>query len=86
MAGAHAAQAFLDVLDRRAFPIGSIKFLASKNSAGKHVAFRGQQVVVEELTERSFDGVDLALFRCAQWHHPCAEVLVHCQHASCSCI
>ncbi len=53
---------FIATMDRRGFPVGKLKALASRRSAGKTVAFRGQQVVVEELTERSFDGVDIALF------------------------
>ena len=53
---------FIATMDRRAFPVGRLKALASARSAGKTVAFRGKQVVIEELTERAFDGVDLALF------------------------
>jgi aspartate-semialdehyde dehydrogenase len=49
-------------LDRRRFPVGKLKALASKRSAGKVLEFRGQKVVIEELTERSFEGVDIALF------------------------
>jgi aspartate-semialdehyde dehydrogenase len=36
--------------------------LASARSAGKPYPFRGQNLIVEELTEKSFDGVDIALF------------------------
>lgn len=36
--------------------------LASARSAGKSYEFDGQQYTVEELTENSFDGVDIALF------------------------
>src|SRR5215510_1315839 len=53
---------FIATMDRRAFPVGRLKALASRRSAGKSVAFRGKQIVIEELTERSFDGVDIALF------------------------
>jgi aspartate-semialdehyde dehydrogenase len=53
---------FIATMDRRDFRVGKLKALASARSAGKTVDFRGQQVVVEELTERSFAGVDIALF------------------------
>lgn len=52
----------LRVLEERALPISSIKLLASKNSAGKKVKFNGRNHVVEELTPKSFKGVDIALF------------------------
>jgi aspartate-semialdehyde dehydrogenase len=49
-------------LDRREFPLRGLKLLASARSAGKTLPFKGEQLVVEELTEESFEGVDLALF------------------------
>lgn len=49
------------VLERRtALPLGSLKLLASGRSAGKKVPFRGETLVVEELTEASFKGIDIA--------------------------
>jgi aspartate-semialdehyde dehydrogenase len=53
---------FIATMDRRGFRVGKLKALASARSAGKTVDFRGQKIVIEELTERSFDGVDIALF------------------------
>ncbi|MBW1973983.1 MAG: aspartate-semialdehyde dehydrogenase [Deltaproteobacteria bacterium] len=52
----------IKVLEERSFPVSSIKLLASKRSAGKKLSFRGKAVDVQELTEDSFDGMDLALF------------------------
>lgn len=49
-------------LEERNFPVKSIKFLASHRSAGKKLRFRGDDIAVEELTEQSLDGVDIALF------------------------
>lgn len=49
-------------LEERSFPVKSIKFLASSRSAGRKLRFRGDLVEVEELTENSFKGVDIALF------------------------
>jgi aspartate-semialdehyde dehydrogenase len=53
---------FIATMNRRDFRVSTLKALASARSAGKTIDFRGQQVVVEELTERSFEGVDIALF------------------------
>jgi aspartate-semialdehyde dehydrogenase len=53
---------FIATLDKRNFRVGKLRALASRKSAGKTVSFRGQKVVIEELTERSFEGVDIALF------------------------
>ncbi|MEM6257827.1 MAG: aspartate-semialdehyde dehydrogenase [Planctomycetota bacterium] len=55
-------QESLHVLDQRRFPLGGLKLLASARSAGKSVEFKGEPVVVGELNERSFEGVDIALF------------------------
>src|SRR5215472_3672241 len=49
-------------LERRRFPLGELRLLASARSAGKRLGFRGEPLPVRELTEASFDGVDLALF------------------------
>ncbi|MBX3176133.1 MAG: aspartate-semialdehyde dehydrogenase [Candidatus Hydrogenedentes bacterium] len=55
-------QQMLRVLEERDFPIASIKLLASARSAGKTLTFKGEELPVEELTEDSFKGVDVALF------------------------
>jgi aspartate-semialdehyde dehydrogenase len=49
-------------LEQRNFPLGKLKLLASARSAGKRLKFRGEDVVVEELTHDSFKDVDIALF------------------------
>ncbi|MFQ3452679.1 MULTISPECIES: aspartate-semialdehyde dehydrogenase [Bradyrhizobium] len=53
---------FIATMDKRGFRVGKLKALASARSAGKTVSFRGKPVVIEELTERAFEGVDIALF------------------------
>ena len=53
---------FVGCLTKRNFPVGKLKALASARSAGKTLDFRGDRIVVEELTENSFAGVDIALF------------------------
>ena len=49
-------------LERRNFPVGSLRLLASKRSAGKSLNFRGETLTIEELTPSSFEGVDIAIF------------------------
>src|SRR5690606_13540993 len=49
-------------LEQRRFPLAELKLFSSARSAGKRLPFRGRELTVEELTEQSFDGVDLALF------------------------
>ena len=49
-------------LEQRAFPVTKLTLLASARSKGKTLKFRGEEVTVEELTEDSFAGVDIALF------------------------
>ena len=53
---------FLKLLELRNFPIKNLKLLASVRSVGKKIDFRGEQIAVEELTENSFQGVDLVFF------------------------
>jgi len=52
----------LDILSTREDVWGEIRLLASARSAGKVLRCRGEDVVVQELTEDSFDGVDVAMF------------------------
>ena len=52
----------IKTLERRNFPVASLKLLASARSAGKKATFRGEELVIEEMTESSFKGVDVALF------------------------
>ncbi len=49
-------------LEQRNFPVSELRLLASARSAGKTQRFGGQDVVIQELTESSFAGVDVALF------------------------
>jgi aspartate-semialdehyde dehydrogenase len=53
---------FIAKMDRRGFPVRELKALASARSAGKTIDFRGERIVIEELNEHSFDGVNIALF------------------------
>jgi aspartate-semialdehyde dehydrogenase len=71
MSGYHVAVAgatgavgaeFLRLLEERPFPLASLRLLASARSAGKSLTFKGEEIPVEELTENSFAGVDIAFF------------------------
>lgn len=52
----------LTALASSELPVASLKALASSRSAGRRLPWRDDEVVVEELTHDSFEGVDLALF------------------------
>src|SRR3954466_2337586 len=53
---------FMALLEQRKFPMNELRLLASARSKGKTMMFKGKPIVVEELTESSFKGVDIALF------------------------
>ncbi len=55
-------QEFLRIIEERDFPFTSLKMLASSRSAGKKLEFKGKKYTVEEMTQNSFSGIDIALF------------------------
>lgn len=52
----------LRVMERRNFPVASLRLLASPRSAGSTLAFRGEEHTIEPLGSDSFHGIDIALF------------------------
>lgn len=52
----------LSTLEERELPAASLKLLASKRSAGLSLEYRGQEIVIEELTHDALRGIDIALF------------------------
>ena len=56
----------LRVLERRNFPVASLRGIGSARSAGKSIRFRNESVVVEKLNPEkprgSFDKIDIAFF------------------------
>ncbi|WP_010301377.1 aspartate-semialdehyde dehydrogenase [Kurthia senegalensis] len=52
----------MEQLSKRKFPVGKLKLLASKRSAGKELSFNGVTYVIEEATPEAFEEVDVALF------------------------
>jgi aspartate-semialdehyde dehydrogenase len=55
-------QEFLTVLAERRFPIKELTLLASARSAGKKIEFGGKSYTVQELTKKSFEGIQIAFF------------------------
>ena len=49
-------------LEERNFPVKMLRPLASERSFGKAVTFRGKEVPVQVLDEKSFEGIEIALF------------------------
>jgi aspartate-semialdehyde dehydrogenase len=69
-------QEMLSVLNEGLIPFSDVRLLASKDSAGELYKVAGNEAEVQELTESSFDGVDIALFatsgELSQRFVPCA--------------
>ena len=53
---------FIGCIESRGIEVKSLRLLASARSAGKTTPFRGQDLIIEELKDDSFQGVDIALF------------------------
>jgi aspartate-semialdehyde dehydrogenase len=51
----------LALLEERNFPLSKLKLLASARSAGKSVVFKGEDLIIEEVTESSFNDIDIVL-------------------------
>lgn len=51
----------LELLESRNFPVAELKLLASPRSAGKTMSFKGEDLLVEQISDRSFNGIDLVL-------------------------
>ena len=52
----------IKTLEKRNFPVASLRLLASSRSAGKTAVFKGEKITIEEMTQDSFKGIDIALF------------------------
>ena len=55
-------QEIISLLEKRDFPVGDLKLLASSRSAGKEMKAFGTSNEVLETTPESFDGLDFAIF------------------------
>ncbi len=52
----------IEVIQERNFPYKEIKALASERSAGTKINCKNFELTIQELTENSFEGIDIALF------------------------
>ena len=52
----------LRVIERRSFPVASLRPIGSSRSAGKSVRFRDESIAVQELRNDSFNKIDIAFF------------------------
>jgi len=52
----------LRVLAERDLPMASLRLIASARSAGRRIAFDGDDLEVVEISDAAFDGIDVALF------------------------
>jgi len=52
----------IKTLEERAFPIERLRLFASERSEGKRMEFGDIMIPVETLNEKSFEGIDIALF------------------------
>jgi aspartate-semialdehyde dehydrogenase len=49
-------------LEQRKFPVEKLRLFASERSEGRILEFRDDEIRVESLNEKSFEGIDIALF------------------------
>ena len=52
----------IKTLEQRDFPVKNLRLLASSRSVGKKLIYKDTEIAVEELTEKSFKDIDIALF------------------------
>jgi aspartate-semialdehyde dehydrogenase len=50
------------LLDERGFPVDEMRYFASARSAGTTLAWKGEDIVVEDTATADFSGLDIALF------------------------
>jgi aspartate-semialdehyde dehydrogenase len=57
-----AGMELLNILEQRNFPCDEIVLLASSNSVGKEMSFRGKKIKLQDLDKYDFNGTTLAFF------------------------
>ena len=62
----------VSILESRDFPVEELRAIASPRSEGKKIEFRGGEITVQAIGEKSFEGIDIAIFsagggRSEQW-------------------
>ncbi len=51
----------IKILEERSFPVKELRLLASERSAGETRLYKGKEVLIENVTQEKFHGVDLVL-------------------------
>ncbi|MBE9007126.1 aspartate-semialdehyde dehydrogenase [Fortiea sp. LEGE XX443] len=51
----------LELLESRNFPISDLKLLASERSVGRSLSFKGENLLVEPISDRALENVDIVL-------------------------
>jgi aspartate-semialdehyde dehydrogenase len=51
----------LELLESRNFPVSNLKLLASQRSVGRTLSFKGENLPIEAVSDRAFEGVDIVL-------------------------
>ena len=54
-------QEMVECLEKRNFPVGELRAMASSRSAGKTIRFQGREVKILEAAPAAFKGIDIAL-------------------------
>ncbi len=52
----------IKTLEQRKFPVETLRLFASERSEGKKLEYKDTEITVEKLNEKSFEGIDIALF------------------------
>ncbi len=52
----------IKTLEQRDFPVKELRLLATSRSAGTKLKFKGEDILVKEVSEKEFEGIDIALF------------------------
>jgi len=73
-----AGTELLRVLERRNFPVASLRPIGSARSVGKSIQFRDESIRVEDLNRASFEKIDVAFF-CAGGDVSRKQVPIACQ-------
>jgi aspartate semialdehyde dehydrogenase (EC 1.2.1.11) len=55
-------EAMLSILEERNFPVGEVYALASSNSVGKRIPFKGRSLAVQDLATFDFSKAQIGLF------------------------
>lgn len=72
----NVGRTMIKILEERNFPVDRLRLLASIRSVGKKMPFRGEEIVVEELTLNSFEKGEIVLSSpggsISKWYVPSA--------------